>query len=115
MKTFKDYTGADGIEKLLEAAPYIEEIMRDNEVMHTDGSWIKLGGYALKNHEEAANKLLEALGGDDAPDNVLGKTAALANVLFEILTDKDISAFFTSLKKTDSTQTSAMESTADGQ
>ena len=101
MKTFKDFTGNEGIDKVIECAPYINEIIIDTEIMSKidDMSWLELGGMIIKNHGETFEKLRTALGNDKS-ENSVGLAYSAAQLMKEILSDKDTLDFFTSFAKT---------------
>lgn len=97
MKTFKDYTGTEGIDKVIECAPYVTEIITDGELMgQLDKlSWIELGANVLKKHGEAFEKIRKALGNDEETDS-LGLSFAASQFMKEIISNKDTIDFFTS-------------------
>lgn len=98
MKTLNDYKGAEGIDKLLECAPFITEILSDTEVISaTDKTWMELGGETYKKHTDACNKLLGAL--DHEPENSISAMSGTAQVIAELLTNQDLIDFFISLSK----------------
>lgn len=99
MKTLNDYQGAEGIDKLLECAPYITEILGDTEIISTasEKSWLTLGGEVYKRHTEASNKLFGVL--DHEPENALSAMSATAKIMAELLTNQDLIDFFISLSK----------------
>ncbi|WP_303834735.1 hypothetical protein [Ruminococcus flavefaciens] len=99
MKTLNDYQGAEGIDKLLECAPYINELISDKETMQNieEKSWIQLGGELYKAHTETCNALFRAL--DHEPENAISAISATAQVMAELLTNKDLIDFFISLRK----------------
>ena len=111
MKSFNDYTGAEGIDKLIECAPYVSELLTDSEILSnmTDMSWIELGAAMYKAHSETCDKLFEAL--DQKPDNSLGLVSATAQIMAEIFGNKDMIDFFVSASKSVKSSTSAMENT----
>ncbi|MBP5379708.1 MAG: hypothetical protein J6Y64_09240 [Ruminococcus sp.] len=115
MKSFNDYTGAEGIDKLVECSPYVAELLTDSDILSKMGdmSWIELGGAMYKAHSEACDKLFEIL--DHKPDNSLGLVSATAQVMAEIFSNKDMIDFFVSASKSAKSSTSAMENTEDGQ
>lgn len=97
MKTFKDYKGAESIDKVIECAPYVTEIITDSEIMKDleKLSWLELGATVLKKHGEAFDKIRKALGNDDESDS-LGLSFAASQLMKEIITNKDTLDFFTS-------------------
>lgn len=99
MKTLNDYQGAEGIDKLLECAPYINELISDKNAMQNieDKSWIQLGGEIYKAHTETCNALFKVL--DHEPENAISAISATAQVIAELLTNRDLIDFFISLNK----------------
>ena len=109
MKGFNDYKGTDGIDKIMECAPYISEILSDTNIIDkmTGLTWMELGATVYKAHEEACNKLFEVL--DRVPENSMGLIYATAQIMAEIFGNKDILDFFTSTSRMKNSATSAME------
>ena len=109
MRTFNDYTGAEGIDKLMECVPYITEILTDKDTMKAvdSKSWLEIGGMIYKAHTNTCDKLLEAL--DSKPDTPIGIVSSVAKIFSELLTNKDMIDFFMSASKMKSA--SAMENT----
>ena len=99
MKTLNDFQGLEGIDKLIECAPYINELIGDLSLINQlkDHSWLSIGGEVYKNHTEACNNLFKAL--DHEPENSVSAVAATAQVVSEIFTNKDMLDFFISLAK----------------
>lgn len=101
MKTFKNYTGEEAIDKVMETSQYITPIISDKEIMSDleNKDVGKLGALALKNHPEECAKIREALGNEPAA-SALGAAYGMSQLIIEILTDKDILDFFASVNKT---------------
>ena len=115
MKGFNDYTGTEGIDKLVECAPYVTEIIKDKEIMEglSNKTWLEVGAMVYKAHTKACNKMFEIL--DHKPESSLGLVSATAQIMSEILSDEDTIDFFISAGKSAKSSTSAMESTEDEQ
>lgn len=111
MKTFNDYTGTEGIDKLVECAPYVSEILNDKELLSgiKDKSWIERGAAVYKAHSATCDKLFEIL--DHKPENSLSIVSASAQILTEIFTNQDMIDFFVSASKNVLLSTSATENT----
>jgi hypothetical protein len=93
MKTLRDYDGAEGIAKFAEIEPYVSEIIKDSEnIKIAEMTNFQLGAKALELHADACEGIFKAFGG--APASPQGKVAAMATVLLDILTDKDMIDFF---------------------
>ena len=110
MKTLKDFTGSEAIDKVIEVSPYITPLITDKEIMgELENADIgTIGAIALKNHPEECRKLREALGNEPAT-SALGEAYGISQILIEVITDKDILDFFTSMSKTLNVSTSATE------
>lgn len=111
MKTFKDYSGEQAIDMVMEAGQYITPIISDIDIMGSiDKSDIgRLGAKALKKYPEECQKIREILGNEPA-DSAIGAAYGIAQVLIEVICDKDIIDFFKSMSKTLKQSTSATES-----
>lgn len=101
MKTFKDYTGTEGIDKVIECAPDINEIIMDSEIMSAidSMSWLEMGATVIKKHSEAFDRVRKALGNEPG-ENGVGLAFSAAQLMKDILTDKDTLDFFMSFAKT---------------
>ena len=101
MKTFKDYIGIEGIDKVIECAPYINEILIDTEIMGKidSMSWLEMGAMIVKKHGEIFNKIRAALG-NEKNDNSVGLAYSAAQLMMDLLADKDTLDFFSSFAKT---------------
>ena len=101
MKTFKDFTGTEGIDKVIECAPYINEILVDTEIMSRidNMSWLEMGAMIVKKHGDTFNKLRTALG-NDKNENSVGLAYSAAQLMMDLLADKDTLDFFSSFAKT---------------
>lgn len=116
MKTLKDYSGEEAIDKLMEISKYITPLIADKDIMgdleQTDVG--TLGARALKKYPNECKAIREALGNEPA-NSVLGEAYGISQILVEIITDKDVIDFFVSMNKTMSKSKSAMvSSTAEG-
>ena len=100
MKTFKDYTGEEGIDKVIECAPFINEIITDKDVMENldKMSFLEMGATIVKNHGKAFKEVRKALGNEDTDS--IGLSYSAAQLMKELLTNKDILDFFTSFANT---------------
>ena len=92
MKTLRDYEGAEGVAKFAEIEPYISEIIKDSNIKIAEMGNFQLGAKALELHPKECEGIFKAFG--DVPASPQGKVAAIATVLMDILTDKDMIDFF---------------------
>lgn len=92
MKSLRDYEGAEGLEKFSEIEPFVLEIIRDPNINIGKLTNFQLGAKAIELHPEACEGIIKAFDGD--PTSPQGKIAAIATVLVDIITDKDIIDFF---------------------
>ena len=99
MKTLNDYSGAEGVDKLIECSPFISEILGDADILSKtkDKTLLQIGGEVYKAHTETCNKLFAIL--DHEPENAISAATATAQVMAELLTNQDLIDFFTSLSK----------------
>lgn len=99
MRSFNDYTGIEGIDKLVECAPYVAEILNDREIYSNmkGKSWLELGAVTYKTHSECFDKLFEIL--DHKPETSISITSAVAQILVEIYGNQDLLEFFASMGK----------------
>lgn len=115
MKTFNDFTGLEGVDKLIECAPFVGELLSDkkNLAKMSEMTWIELGATMYKAHTKACDKLFEAL--DAKPDTSIGLVSATAQIMAEIFGNKDMIDFFISASKAKKPSTSVTENTEDEQ
>lgn len=101
MKTFNDFKGAEGIDKVIECAPYINEIIVDTEIMGKidSMSWLEMGAMIVKKHGDAFEKIRTALGNAKSENNI-GLAYSAAKLMKELLSDEDTLDFFISFAKT---------------
>ena len=93
MKTLSDYKGTEGLEKFTEIEPYVSEIIKDSDnIKFAEMTSFQLGAKALELHPEACEAIFKAF--DSAPASPQGRVAAIATVLLDIITDKDMADFF---------------------
>lgn len=92
MKTLRDFEGKEGLEKFGEIEPLILEIIKDDRIKISEMTNFQLGAKALELHPEACEKMIKVFGGE--PTSPQGKIAAIASVLVDIITDKDMIDFF---------------------
>ena len=99
MKTLSDYSGAEGVDKLIECSPLISELLSDTEIMGNikDKTLMQIGGEVYKAHTDTCNKLFAIL--DHEPENAISAVTATAQVMAELLTNQDLIDFFISLGK----------------
>ena len=101
MKTFNDFSGVEGIDKLMECAPLVGELISDREIMEGVGEntlWVELGVSLYKAHTETCNKLFIALG-NEATDNSMEIISGMTQILHEVMGNKEMLGFFASLNR----------------
>ena len=101
MKTFNDYPISEGgIDKVVECAPYINEILADSEIMGNikGKTWVEVGALVVKEHGEAFEKIRQALGNEEEAESV-GLAFGAAQLMHEILSNQDIVDYFISFAK----------------
>lgn len=94
MATFKDLKGVEGIDKLNECIPLLNEIFDDKEIFNEqdERTFTELATPIYKKHTDAINKLFEIL--EINPDSSIGILTAITTLLYEISQDKEIAVFF---------------------
>lgn len=112
MKTLKDFSGSEAIDKMLEISKYITPLITDKDVMGDLESKDvgSIGAMALKKYPDECRNLREALGNEPA-SSVLGEAYGISQILIEFITDKDVMDFFMSMNKTMTSSGSATENT----
>lgn len=112
MKSFKDFTGIEGIDKLTELAPVVIELMSDKDIWQSvteDTAWIELGTKMYKAHTEACEKLYKEL--EYEPTSSIELVSGIAHILRELYNDKDLLSFFISMSGQKKSLISAMANT----
>ena len=112
MKSFKDFTGIEGIDKLTELAPVVAELITDKDIFKDvteDTAWIELGTKMYKAHTEACEKLYAEL--EFEPTSSIELISGVARILREIFSDKDLMSFFISMSGQKKSLISAMANT----
>lgn len=111
MKTFKDLKGLEGIDKLNECIPYVDNILLALRNMG-EVNFAEAATPMYKEHHEDFNKIFEILNGPDAiTDNTLEVLSATATIIAEIITNKEICAFFMGACKKTRSAISATQNT----
>lgn len=111
MISFKNLEGMEGIDKLNECAPLINDIFGDNEIFNndTDVTWGELATPIYKKHPETINKIFEILG--EAPKSAAGILSGVSRLLIEVTSDKEVASFFMGTAKNLRSWISAMANT----
>lgn len=90
---FKDFKGLDGIDKLLECAPSVDEIFGDKEIFKEDvGSFGEVAIPVYKRHTDAVNKIFEVL--EIKPENSTAIIKEVVMILSDILGNSETASFF---------------------
>lgn len=94
MKTFKDLKGLEGIDKLNECIPYVDEIFSDKKLFEEQGdaTWGETSVAVYKAHTNSMNKIFEALG--EVPETTLDILNATTEILQEIFANAELRSFF---------------------
>lgn len=92
---FADLKGIDGIDKLNDCVPYVEEIFSDKELFESikNMTWVQAATPIYKQHKESIEKIMEIL--EEEPQNSAETIVATTNIISGIRGDKDTLAFFT--------------------
>ena len=99
MLSFKNLKGMDGIDKLNECAPLIDEIFSDKEIFgeKTEATFGELATPVYKRHTETVDKLFEILG--EKPESAAAILSNLTVLLIEAAGAPEVSSFFMSTVK----------------
>ena len=94
MKTFKDLQGIEGIDKLTECIPYVDEIFSDKKLFEeqNDATWGETAVAIYKAHTDSMNKIFAALG--EVPESTLDILNATTVIIQEIFTNTELRSFF---------------------
>lgn len=112
---FSELKGLDGVDTLLECAPYVDEIFGDKDIFgNTDiGSFGEVAISVYKAHKDAISKLFDIM--DIKPERSTEIITEVITMLGDILRDAETASFFTATSKNLKTWLSAMVNTEDGQ
>lgn len=114
---FSELKGMEGIDKLTECIPHVDEIFSDEEFISTikanDMSWIEAATIAYKTHNESVTAIMNVLG--EKPETAIEILSATASIMAEIFQKEDIRAFFISQCRKMRSAISAMANTEDEQ
>lgn len=94
MISFKKLQGIEGIDKLNECAPLVNEIFSDSDIFNekTEATFGELATPVYKKHTEAVNKLFKILG--EEPESAAAILSGTTKLLVEAATDKEVAGFF---------------------
>lgn len=95
MISFKNLKGMDGIDKLNECVPLVDEIFSDTEIFSdkTEATFGELATPIYKKHTEAVNKLFMILEGEQ-PESAAAILSGITRLMIEVSGDKEIASFF---------------------
>lgn len=105
---FNELKGTEGIDKLIECSPYVDEIFSDKEIFGKDdiGSFGEVAIPVYKKHKDAVYKIFEIL--EVKPERSTEIITEVITMLSDILRDAETASFFTSTSKNLKTWLSAM-------
>ena len=112
---FKDLKGIEGIDKLNECVPYVEEIFSDTEFFENLGkvTFMQVAAPIYKRHKESVEKIMEIL--EEVPTTAAGILTTTTSILTGIYGDKDTLAFFMASCESLRSMLSPTENTEDEQ
>ena len=113
MASFKDLKGFEGIDKLNECVPLIDEIFSDELFMNNKGTFGELATPIYKNHPETVKKLFDILG--EKPESSVSILAGISKLLLEIINDGEVASFFMGTSKSLRSTMYAMRNTKEEQ
>jgi hypothetical protein len=108
---FNELKGLEGIDTLLECAPYVDEIFGDKDIFSSAdiGSFGEVAISVYKMHKNAVDKLFEIM--DIKPERSTEIITEIITMLGDILRDAETASFFTSTSKNLKSWLSLMAST----
>lgn len=112
---FDELKGLEGIDKLNECVPYVDEIMSDKELFENmkECTWIQLATPVYKSHTESINKIMEILG--EKPETAVDIIRTTTEIITSIFMNEDIRSFFIASCKSMMCTVSAMLNIEDEQ
>lgn len=114
---FSELKGMEGIDKLTECVPYVDEIFSDEGFISTikakDMAWIEAATIAYKTHNESVTAIMSIL--EEKPETAIEILSVTASIMAEIFQKEDVRAFFISQCRKMKLTISAMASTEDEQ
>ena len=110
---FRELKGIEGIDKLTECVPFVEEILSDREMFDEFGkqdmTWMQAAAPIYKKHTESIEKIFEIL--EEEPESSIATLTKTAEIITSIFTDKEIKSFFIASCRNLRLMISAMAST----
>lgn len=112
---FNELKGLDGIDKLDECVPYVDEIFSDKELFENvkDLTWMQIAKLIYKAHTDSINAIMEIL--DEKPETAVDIIRVTAEIVTDIFMDEGTRNFFISFCKNVKFTLSAMVNIVDGQ
>lgn len=94
--TFKDLKGLEGIDKMVECAPYIDEIFGDKDIFNDDiGTFGEIAIPAYKKHTDSFNHIFDILEIDH--EDSLGIIQNVVMILRDLTGNAEVASFFTGI------------------
>lgn len=110
---FSDLKGMEGIDKLTECIPYVDEIFSDEEFINSipekDMTWLEAATIAYKTHNASFTALMNVL--EEKPETSIEILSATASIMAEIFQEESVRAFFISQCRKMRSAISAMANT----
>ena len=108
---FSELKGLEGIDKLNECVPYVENILAANELisMVSDNTWIEAATPIYKKHSADIDKIMEIL--EEKPEKAVDIISTTAKLMIEIFKDEEVRSFFMNSCKSMISTISAMVNT----
>lgn len=113
--TFKDLKGIEGIDKLNDCIPFVEDIMSDRKLFeeNIEKSWLQMAVPVYKAHTESIEKLMEIL--EEKAESSADILMFTTKIISSLFMDESIRNFFIVSCKSMMNTVSAMASTMDEQ
>lgn len=94
---FKDLQGLDGIDKLNECVPLVDEIFADKELCEKIKTipTLQAAAHIYKAHSKAIDTIMNILGEKPENNSTIATIAATSRIISSIYSDEETLAFFT--------------------
>ena len=114
---FSELKGLEGIDKLNECVPYVENILSDKELLDkiskSEMTWIEAATPIYKEHSGDILNIMEIL--EEKPEKAVDILSTTAKIMIEIFKDEEVRSFFMYSCKSMISTVSAMANTKDEQ
>ena len=93
---FSELKGLEGIDKLNDCVPYVENILADNKlfdmISKSEMTWIEAATPIYKAHPDDIAAIMEIL--EEKPEKAVDIISTTAKIMIEIFKDEEVRSFF---------------------